>query len=40
MALQKAFEADAVQAGCGYAMPWSVEEGIKVIESYLKAGSY
>jgi hypothetical protein len=39
-AKQKAFEADAVQAGYGYAMPRSLEEGINVITSYLKAGSY
>jgi hypothetical protein len=37
---QAAFEADAIQAGYGYAMPRSLEEGINVITSYLKAGSY
>jgi len=37
---QAAFEQAALAQGYGYAMPRSMEEGMKVIQSYLKAGSY
>jgi hypothetical protein len=37
---QAAFEQAALAQGYGYAMPRSMEEGMKVIQSYLKGGSY
>lgn len=37
---QKAFEADVVQAGYGYAMPRSIEEFQQVITQYLENGTY
>lgn len=37
---QREFEADAVGAGYGYAVPRSVEQFAQIVESYLNTGIY
>jgi len=37
---QKAFEADVLEAGYGYAMPRSVDEFKRVVMTYLETGKY